>query len=176
MRLLVIAILLSSCQIPTQEVETVEVANRAPTVEIIAPDEVTAESEATLQADGYDPDGDELRYEWTIDSRTIETEAVRIQPLNEGRLKVTVKATDGEAEATDSRIIDVLPKPWMPEPCHVYVLDATIEEGPDAIEYDIACYTQDGYNDKLQLARQVASSHNQDYPNQPWEAVGGGWQ
>ena len=176
MRWLVILLILSSCQIPTQQIETVEVANRAPTVEIIAPEAVIAESEATLQADGYDPDGDELTYTWTIDSRTIETEAVRIQPLEEGQLQVSVKATDGKAQATDSRIIDVLPKPWTPEACHVYVLNGTVEAGPDAIEYDISCYTQGGYNEKLQLARQVAGSHNQDYPDQPWEAVGGGWQ
>ncbi|ODS56287.1 MAG: hypothetical protein ABS36_07750 [Acidobacteria bacterium SCN 69-37] len=100
-------------------------ANRPPTVKAACdPCEVEVGRTSTVSADGQDPDGDPLTYQWKAASGTVANPTVRqspwTAPAQPGQVPVTVTVNDGRGgTASDSVTINVVkPREFVFEDVH----------------------------------------------------------
>jgi outer membrane protein OmpA-like peptidoglycan-associated protein len=100
-------------------------ANRPPTVDATCdPCEVEVGRTSTVTADGQDPDGDPLTYQWKTAAGTVANPTVRqspwTAPMQPGPVPVTVTVNDGRGgTASDSVTINVIrPREFVFEDVH----------------------------------------------------------
>ena len=65
-------------------------------------------------------------------------------------------------------------KSWEPEPMHVYIIDDTMDPCEEAIIKYYVANDETDYNWILNQAHLICRSHNQEFPDEPRRAIGGG--
>ena len=63
---------------------------------------------------------------------------------------------------------------WQPDAYHVYIVDDTVDRDEDAIIDEYVADCDSDYYWILDQAESMCDSHNQEYPDEPRAAIGGG--